>query len=120
MLGNETGSTDDDIIPDVRVPQDNGPHAHQAVIAYAPAMDDGTMTDSDPISYDSGLIPHDMDDGIILHIGALADDDGLEVPPHHGTEPDARIITDSHISCHGGCGSYKDILAQFRHDGVVR
>jgi hypothetical protein len=45
----------------------------------------------------SGIVG-DMQRGIILHIGSLADSDRANISTHNGIEPHARIGSDPHIT----------------------
>ena len=100
MLGQQAARTYDDIVADVRIAQDDGTHAHQAVVADVPAVDDSIVPNGDTVTDNGRLVTHDMNGRIVLDVRSFADDDRLEIPSYHGTEPHAGIVSQCHIAHH--------------------
>ena len=89
MLGNHRACTDYDIVPNLRITEQNGSHPDQAVIPDLTGMDHCIMSDNNLIPDFCRRIPHDMDRRIILDIGILANGNLLEISADYGVEPDA-------------------------------
>lgn len=72
------------------------------------------MPDCDIVSQDTRIIIRKMQDGIVLNIGMVADDNPVDIAAHHGVVPDAGMIAQSDIAHHHGAFGDIDVFAQSR------
>src|SRR5260221_1973471 len=72
------------------------------------------MPDRDVASDHTGKFVRQMNDGVVLDVRAAADEDAIDVAPHDGVIPHARMIAESHIAQHHCAASNIDLLAENR------
>src|SRR5207249_788869 len=89
-------------------------HADQRFVTQGAGMHDGGMADGDKIPDQAGKFIREMDDGIVLDIGVMADGDAVYVTPHDGVVPHAGIISDSDVSQDHGAVSDINPFAEGR------
>ena len=90
------------------------PHAHQHLVANRAGVNDGGMAYGDVIAQDTGEVVRQMQDGVVLDVRVVADDDAVDVAPEHGVAPDARVIAQGHIAQHDGALGDIDAFAEGR------
>jgi hypothetical protein len=61
-------------------------------------MNDGDMANSDVIAHDTREIVRQVQDGVVLDIRMVSDDNAVEVTPEHGVAPDAGVLTERHVA----------------------
>ena len=66
-------------------------------------MDIGGVTDGDMVAQDARMVVGEVQDGVVLDVGAAADFDAVDVSAQHGAIPDAGFVAESDIA-HHHCG----------------
>ena len=86
------------VVADAGTVEDGGTHADQRVRTDRAAVDDGMVADraalSDRDTHARIGVHHDP----ILDIAASPDDDRVIVATQHGSEPDADVLAEAHVS----------------------
>src|SRR5262249_29671315 len=85
---------------DLCAAQDRRAHTYQREIADGRGMHDDLVSDGDMGADNRWLAWISVDDGIVLHIRIFADLDPLIVAAEHGTEPDARMGSETYFADH--------------------
>ena len=75
-------------------------------------MNDGDMANSDIIAHNTGEIVRQVQDGVVLDIRMVSDDNAVEVPPEHGVAPDAGVLTERDVAQHHRAPSDINAFAQ--------
>jgi hypothetical protein len=70
------------------------------------------MANGDVIADDTGQVVSQVEDGVVLDVGVVADGDAVDVAPEHRVTPDARIIPQGHIAQHHRALGNIDALAK--------
>ena len=70
------------------------------VVSHGAGMNDCRMAHRHVIAQQTRILIRQMDHGIILDIGMVADDDPVDIAAHHGIVPDTGMITNRHVSDH--------------------
>ena len=90
------------------VEQERG-HADQAAILHRTPVQHDHVPDDHVIAEECGeAVLGDMDDAAVLEIRAIADTDGVDVPPYDRVEPEAGLLAQHDIPDDDG---------RFRHEG---
>src|SRR5439155_14925914 len=84
----------------------------QGLITHRAGMHDGGMADGDMIPDQAGKFIREMDDGIVLDIGVMADGDAVNVTPHDGVVPHTGMIANRNVSQHHGAASDINVFAE--------
>ena len=74
--------------------------ALRTLVANFAGVDDGGMADGDPVANDAGEFVGEMEDGVVLNVGMMANFDAIDVAAQDGVEPDARMHPERHIAQH--------------------
>ena len=84
---------------------DDGPHAHEHVVAQGAAMHHSSVADGHAAAHDAVLVVIEMQTAVLLHVGALAHDDAAAViAAQRGIEQDRGIFGHFHMAHQRGVG----------------
>lgn len=89
---------------DLGTVQNRGVHAYQAVVFYAAAVDYGFVADDACFTDYRRVAGVGMEDCAVLDVGAGADAYGFGVAAQHGSVPDARFFTQTHLADYESAG----------------
>ena len=96
----QSACADERLLADHGAVKNGRSHANQNLIANRAGVNDGDMANSDVIAYDAGEIVRQMQDGIVLDVCMVADNNAVEVTPEHGVVPDAGVMTERDVAQH--------------------
>ena len=65
-------------------------------------MDIGGVTDGDMVAQDARMVVGEVQDGVVLDVGAAANFNAINVTPQHGPIPDSGFVTECDIAHHHG------------------
>src|SRR4051812_41625688 len=71
------------------------------------------MSDGDVVSHDARKGVSEMNDGVVLNISMVADDDAVDVAAKHGVIPNAGMIAEGDVAEDGCAASDEDAFAEF-------
>ena len=91
-------SADEALVADDRAIEDGGAHANEHFVANGAGVKDGAVTDGDVVAEQAGKIIGQMEDGIVLDVAVVADDDAVDVGSRDGVVPDAGMIAHGDIA----------------------
>lgn len=100
VLGDQRPRTDDAVLADFRVAEQDGAHADQRVRADGLAVHDGVVANHDIAANRQRTVAHDVDRCVVLDVRAAPDADRLEIAAHDAGKPDARILADDDVAGH--------------------
>src|SRR6266404_1618057 len=103
--GNERVRADDGAGANFRAIENDRPHADKNFIVDLAGVHDGAVPNRDELTYDRRKPGVEMDNGVVLHIGAGTDDDAVDVASQNGPIPDARFLFESHVADDSGAGN---------------
>src|ERR1051325_58594 len=101
-LSHERVVTDEARVADDCAVEDGAAHADQAFVADRAGVNDGGMADRHEVAEDRWEFIRQVHDGVVLDVGAAADDDAVKVTAENGAIPHARKITEGHVAKHDG------------------
>src|SRR5215211_2540313 len=93
-------SSNDGAFAYLRPVEDRGAHSYQATIFYLAAVHDGPVADDAIVAHYGQVAGVGVQHAAVLDVGAGADPDRLRVSPQHRPVPDARLLSEMHISDH--------------------
>ena len=97
-----------------RAVQDHRSHADEAFVAHRAGVDNGAMADGDVIAHQAGQFIGQVEHGVVLDVGMVADDDAVDVAAQDGIIPDAGGRAERHVAQHHRAPGDIDVLAQHR------
>jgi hypothetical protein len=78
--------------------KNRGTHADEDFVADFAGMDDCGVSDSDKVSEFAREVVGEVEDGVILDVRVVSDNDTIDVAAKHGVVPDAGMITDGNVA----------------------
>jgi len=112
----ERSGADDAAVSDVGSAHDDGAHSDECVVADTFAVDDGGVSDDDVAADAVGVAVVAVDDGVVLDVCAIADEDGGDVASDDGAVPDADVVAESDVAGDaGGVGDVASVVVAHGH-----
>lgn len=96
--GDEGVGTDEALLADDGSVEEGGAHAHEAFVAHGAGMDVGGVADGDAAADDAWEVIGEVEDGVILDVGLLADLDAVDIPAQDGSVPDAGSVPEGDVA----------------------
>ena len=90
-------------------------HTDEYIIPNLCTVDDGAVTNRDIFTQQGRAAAIYMNDGAVLHIAALADDDFIAIATQDGTIPDSRILHQRNITDDGSGLGHKGTFVNIGH-----
>ena len=90
----------DGLLADDRAIQNGSAHADETFVADGAPVHDRAMTDGHPVADDAGGLAVNVQHGVILHVGVMANLDTVDVATRHRAVPDAGMVKPQSI---GNC-----------------
>ena len=107
-----------DLFADDRAVQNHRAHAHQHFVADLAGVDNRAVADGDPVAEHAGEIVRQMQHGVVLHVGVVADDDAVDVAAQHRAVPDAGMRAERHVADDDGGFGDEDMLCRASASGA--
>ena len=86
-------------LADAAVIQDPRPHADNAHILDHAAVDGGIMADGDPVAHNDGIeVAMAVEHGAVLHVGAGADANRVDVAAQDGVHPHRGALAQDDVA----------------------
>jgi len=111
-LGHERLGADDGLFANDGAIEDHRAHAHQHLVTDLASVDHGAVAHGDPVAKETGEIVGEMQDGVVLHVGMVANDDAVDVAAQDGAIPNAGVVTEGDVANDGGESGDEDVFAQ--------
>ena len=105
---------DDGLFADNRAIQNDRAHTDEAFIADFAGVDDGAVAHGDPVTKDARKFIGEVQHGVVLHVGVVADDDAVDVAAQHRAVPDAGVGAERDIPYDRGGFGDERALAELR------
>ena len=67
-------------------------------VADGAGVDDGGVADGDVIADDAGVVIGEVEDGVVLNLRVMADDDAVDVAAQNGVIPDAGMVAEGDVA----------------------
>src|SRR5690606_20895479 len=103
-LGDERAGGDEDLVADDGAVHHGGAHADEDVVADGGSVDDGPVTHRDALAEGEWLAGVDVEDAVVLDVGAPADGDRLVVGAQHRAVEDGGSFGQDHLADEGRVG----------------
>ncbi len=103
-IGDEGPGADDGVMADDGAVHDGGAHAYEAFVFDGAGVDDGRVADGDVLADEDGEVVGEVDDGAVLHVGAVAYPDVVDISAQDAAGPDAGLLSEAHVADEGGLG----------------
>ena len=114
-FGDQRVGTNQTIIPDDDVVEDDAVDADQAVITYGATMHHSQMADRDAVAYGQWCAGVGVQHGPVLNIGAVANADWFVIAAYYCAEPNADVVVHDDRADDAGAGRDEMALAvQYR------
>ena len=98
--GDQGACADERLLADHCAVKDDRTHANQYLVANRAGVNDGTMTNGNIMAHDTEAVVRQVQDGVVLDVRVVADDDAIEVTTEHGVAPDAGVMPERHVAQH--------------------
>ena len=89
-------------------------HADEGFVADGAGVDDGGVADSDVVADDAGIFIGKVEDGVVLNVGVVTDDDTVDVAASDGVVPDAGVVADGDVAENDRASGDVNIFAESR------
>ena len=70
-------------------------------------VEHGFVTDGHQLADERAVVVGEVDDRAVLHVGARADDDAIDVAAEHGLKPHAGFLGERHVPDHDCAAGHK-------------
>jgi hypothetical protein len=98
----ESVGADERLRADLSAVEDRRAHADEAFVADGAGVDNRAVADGDPITDEAWKFIGEMQDGVVLNVGVMADDDAIDVAAQDGVIPDAGMIAEGNVAKDNG------------------
>lgn len=89
-------------------------HADKTFVANCAGVNDGGMADRDIVSKNAGVVVGEVEDGVVLNIAVVTDNDAIDIAAKDGIVPDAGMVTERHVTEDDGGRGDINVLANRR------
>lgn len=95
---NQRVGPDEALVANSCAVQDRCTHANEDFVADSAGMNYGRVADGYVIADDAGIIVGEVEHGVVLDVGVVADDDAVDVTAGNGVVPDAGVVAEGDVT----------------------
>jgi hypothetical protein len=73
-------------------------HADEDFVADGARVDYGGVANGDVVAYDAGIVVGEVEDGVVLNVGVVTNDDAVDVAASNSVVPDAGMVAEGDVA----------------------